>query len=131
MTFFAFFVETLLQTACFWIITYGGNFLIRYGFSKIHQRQVDDSNRLGRHIGAAERALLFMGLYADRWELVTGVIALKALARFKEMERKDFAEYFLIGSLWSLIYCLACAWIYGNWIGFFSSGRIHALGSLL
>lgn len=118
-----FVLEIFLQILFFWFITYGINPILRFGFSKVHQKTMDDSNQLGRHIGAAERALMFVGMVANHWELVTTVLALKALARFKEMDRKHFAEYFLMGSLWSLLVCVVSAWGYVRWVGWMRLDR--------
>ena len=40
------------------------------------------------------------------------VIALKTVARIKEMDQRVFAEYFLVGSLFSLLWTIA---VVGAW----------------
>lgn len=67
--------------------------------SEAVQRQEE---RLGRAIGTCERSVVLLALLVGSWELIAGVIALKTVARFNELDKKIPAEYFLIGSLLSL-----------------------------
>lgn len=56
----------------------------------------------GKMIGILERGLIFFLIVFNQVAGIAIIIALKSLARFKEMEDKSFAEYFLIGSLLSI-----------------------------
>jgi hypothetical protein len=58
----------------------------------------------GRAIGVLERSLVLVGIVTARWEVVAGVVALKTVARYKELDQQFNAEYFLIGSLASLLW---------------------------
>jgi hypothetical protein len=40
------------------------------------------------------------------WEVLAAVIALKTVARFKELDDRKFAEYFLAGSLFSILWAV-------------------------
>ncbi|MGF0536877.1 hypothetical protein ACQQ2Q_02705 [Agrobacterium sp. ES01] len=54
------------------------------------------------------------------------MIALKTVARFKEMDERDFAEYFLVGSLFSILWTMfvTSAWLaYDHKLG--SDLRVH------
>lgn len=57
----------------------------------------------GRAIGALERALAFTLVLLGQYSAVGWIIAAKALARFKALEDREFAEYFLIGTLASFL----------------------------
>ena len=67
----------------------------------------------GRWIGTLERLILAAGILADSWEILAAVIALKTVARFKDMDKRTFAEYFLVGSLFSILWALivTSAWL--------------------
>lgn len=67
----------------------------------------------GRYIGALERLVIAIGLVVHSWEAVAAVIALKTIARFKELDKQLPAEYFLVGSLFSLLWAIAVttAWL--------------------
>lgn len=60
----------------------------------------------GRWIGALERLILAVGIVAQSWEILAAVIALKTVARFKDMDERAFAEYFLVGSLFSIFWTM-------------------------
>lgn len=61
----------------------------------------------GRYIGALERTLILIGIVVRSWEIVAAVVALKSVARYKELDTKLTAEYFLVGSLVSIIWAVA------------------------
>lgn len=65
--------------------------------------------RAGRYIGLLERSLIVAGLLMNSWSIVTAVIALKTVARYKELDEQLSAEYFLIGSLASILWAVIIA----------------------
>ncbi|GAA0780753.1 hypothetical protein E1180_10340 [Roseibium denhamense] len=71
--------------------------------------QTDDRNNSGRYIGYLERALIVGGVIYGKWEVILAVIALKTVARHKELDEKIDAEYFLIGSFSSILWAVGCA----------------------
>jgi hypothetical protein len=60
----------------------------------------------GRLIGLLERTFFYFLVIFDKTAVVGIIIALKSLARFRELDNKEFAEYFLIGSLLSLLWAV-------------------------
>jgi len=69
----------------------------------------------GRWIGALERLILAVGIIAHSWEILAAVIALKTVARFKDMDERAFAEYFLVGSLFSIFWTML---VTGAWLAY-------------
>jgi hypothetical protein len=63
--------------------------------------------KVGALIGDFERGLLAFGILVGSWEVLAAIIALKTVARFKELDEKLDAEYFLVGSLFSLAWGVA------------------------
>ena len=57
----------------------------------------------GRVIGLLERLLLFYLVLGGHYGALGFVIAAKTMARFKNLEDRNFAEYFLVGTLLSLM----------------------------
>lgn len=57
--------------------------------------------RAGAYIGMIERLLLTSLVASDQYGAVGFVLAAKSIARHKQMEDPEFAEYFLIGTLTS------------------------------
>lgn len=72
---------------------------------------VKEFNR-GRLIGALERVLLFAVVIAGSFEALGFIVAAKGLVRSREFEvSRDMTEYFLIGSLASVLVALATGWL--------------------
>jgi len=69
---------------------------------KPKQKDIEEYER-GKLIGVLERTFFYFLIIFNQIGAVAVIIALKSLARFKELEDKNFAEYFLIGSLLSLL----------------------------
>lgn len=61
----------------------------------------------GQLIGTLERLLIFIAILIQEWSLVGIVVALKTIARYKELDDQNKAEYFLIGSLFSLLWAVS------------------------
>lgn len=62
---------------------------------------------VGAWIGTFERLIVAAGILIGAWEILVAVIALKTVSRFKEIDKQIHAEYFLVGSLFSLIWTFA------------------------
>jgi len=61
----------------------------------------------GRWIGNLERALLLAIIAEGSYRAIAFLIAAKGLIRSKELENRDFAEYFLVGTFASIAVALA------------------------
>ncbi len=57
----------------------------------------------GRVIGILERIIIYVAVLTDQIAAIGLVLAVKGLARFKEMDHRPFAEYVLVGTLLSLL----------------------------
>jgi len=56
-----------------------------------------------RAVGSLERALALTMVLLGDYAAVGWIIAAKSLARFKQLEDREFAEYFLVGTLASFL----------------------------
>lgn len=107
----------------FLVLTGGGNWACRRLFSWTGLKApegaagdgTDDDPRAGRVIGSLERVVIATGIVTHSWEVLAAVIALKTVARFKELNDKPFAEYFLVGSLFSVLWAVV---ITSAWLGY-------------
>lgn len=97
-----------------WMLTALGNRACRlmFGLAGLRDALADAdaaAPRVGRYIGAIERLIIAAGLVVHSWEAIAAVIALKSIARFKELDNVLPAEYFLLGSLFSILWSIAVA----------------------
>ena len=70
---------------------------------------VPDVLAMGRMIGILERMLVLTFVLIEQWGALGLVLAAKSVARYKALEKRYFGEYFLIGTLTSML----CATIAG------------------
>jgi hypothetical protein len=66
-----------------------------------------DRYAMGRTIGVLERLVVFVLVILGQWAALGFVLAAKSIARFKELEERVFADYYLIGTLASVLVALA------------------------
>lgn len=100
------------------LLTWAGNQICRGIFSLTGLKDSianlpSPTHSAGRWIGAFERLILAFGIILHSWEILAAVIALKTVARFKDMDERNFAEYFLVGSLFSILWTMlvTSAWL--------------------
>jgi hypothetical protein len=58
---------------------------------------------MGRKLGCLERILMLLFVVGGQYEALGLIVAAKGLIRSKEFEDRDFTEYFLLGSLASVL----------------------------
>jgi hypothetical protein len=93
------------------LLTLGGNFVCKWVLRLSATSPPPETGekitlRAGRVIGVLERILIFAGLTVSSWEILAGVIALKTVARYSKLDEQNRAEYFLIGSLASILWAV-------------------------
>src|SRR5699024_3136647 len=75
-----------------------------YSFQvQYHQFYNINENPRGRYIGILERILIIIFIVSNLIQGLALIIAMKTLTRFKQFEDKRFAEYYIIGTLLSLV----------------------------
>jgi hypothetical protein len=108
------------------LLTLGGNFVCKWVLRLSETTAPPETGekitlRAGRVIGVLERILIFAGLTVSSWEILAGVIALKTVARYSKLDEQNRAEYFLIGSLasilWAVLITVATV-LFDNRLGF-------------
>lgn len=63
----------------------------------------EDDLEAGSLIGTLERWIVILLGVVGRWDAVALVVAAKSIARFEELKQRVFAEYFLVGTLSSVL----------------------------
>lgn len=111
------------------ILTNEVNLLIRYGFYRLNLEPkveagaaaaaapVTDQRQYnaGRVIGVLERYFIFTLLLAGAdMSAIAVILAAKGFARFKQLDRREFAEYVLIGTLASTLAAVLVALALGG-----------------
>jgi len=68
--------------------------------------EITNTVMTGTMIGILERALIFLFVISNNLSAIPFILAAKSLARFKQLNDRDFAEYYLIGTLFSVLIAL-------------------------
>lgn len=97
------------------------NLFIRYLFElfavepKVEENSSNEIDRkeynAGRVIGMLERVLIFFFVLINQFAAIGFIIAAKGFTRFKELDKREFAEYVLIGTLLSSLLAMAAAFL--------------------
>lgn len=67
----------------------------------------------GRAIGILERWLILTLLLVGQWGVIGFVLAAKSIARFDQLKEQTFAEYYLIGTLLSVLFAIGTGLLLG------------------
>jgi len=71
----------------------------------------EDPYATGRVVGCLERFIVLGLVLLDQWAAIGLVLAAKSIARFKELDSRPFADYYLIGTLTSVGVALASGFL--------------------
>ena len=104
------FKTIILYISVFSIIFEPASVLIRKLFisisPKTYPKTYSEELKAGNIIGKLERTIIAILLLNNQFGLIGFVLTAKSIARFKQMEDKDFAEKYLIGTLTSFLIVL-------------------------
>ena len=105
----------VLYTSVFSIIFEPASLFIRKLFTSISPKIYPKANleelKAGNIIGKLERIIIAILLLNNQFGLIGFVLTAKSIARFKQIEDKDFAEKYLIGTLTSFLIVLISVFI--------------------
>jgi hypothetical protein len=65
-----------------------------------------DEVKTGKWIGILERALMLIFIFSNQFAAIGVIVTVKSLARFKMMDNKIFSEYYLLGTLLSVVHTI-------------------------
>lgn len=92
-------------------VAFGGAVLIRIALDQVFPSGVVTTVRAeataGKYIGILERFLILTLTVTGNISAIGIVFAAKSIARFNELSKKQFAEYYLVGTLLSFLLALA------------------------
>jgi len=95
-----------VYVAAFAIAGHGGNAVVRAVLPEDPaEDDPDQADELaaGRVIGVLERWIVLALTVAGQWSAIAIVFGAKSIARFRELKRRGFAEYYLVGTLTSVL----------------------------
>ena len=88
---------------------------LHLGYQKVDTEE--EAKKSGFLIGVLERICILTLALLGQFTAISFVIAAKSLARIKQLEDKDFAEKYLVGTLLSVVIALICGIVVQKLLG--------------
>ena len=94
-----------------------GHFFVRALLKKFNIPEAHGVKGAGAMIGFLERALTLTFVLLGQYTALALVLTAKSIARFEELKNRDFAEYYLVGTLSSIFFAILIGiitqWVFG------------------
>ncbi len=84
------------------------------GYKPLTDSVTKENKKTGAIIGTLERYIILILLFLGQYSAIGLVLTAKSIARYKELENKDFAEYYLIGTLMSTLIVIVAYLLMGR-----------------
>jgi hypothetical protein len=88
-----------------------GIFLKKFDLSQTNSEESKGLPGAGRMIGMVERGIILTFILFGDLTSISFIFVAKSMARFKQLENRHFAEYYLIGTLLSFFFAIIVALI--------------------
>ncbi|MDI6710674.1 MAG: DUF3307 domain-containing protein [Bacillota bacterium] len=96
--------KTVIVSIIFVYVLFGGAVLNRLFLNCMSDLSKDNASpNIGKWIGILERAIILVLIASDNVTAVAMVLTAKSIARFRQLNQRDFAEYYLVGTLISTV----------------------------
>jgi len=89
-----------------YVVAAAGVHLIVNGILGRYQLPEGGLKRAGAIIGVLERMLVLTLVLLGQYAAIALIFAAKSIARFEELKDREFAEYYLIGTLSSILFAM-------------------------
>nr|WP_319776674.1 DUF3307 domain-containing protein [uncultured Sphaerochaeta sp.] len=91
---------------CILILAKPSNITIKHIISRLGRKEETTRNNAGAMIGTLERYIMIILLSLGQFGALALVMAAKSISRYEMLKDKDFAEYYLLGTLLSILISL-------------------------
>ncbi len=113
------FIESVLYILGFTIAVFGGCFVVKEILKKFEIEEEEKGFKgAGKTIGMIERAMVTIFIYSGEFNAIVLIFGVKSIARFSELQDRKFGEYYLIGTLSSLLFAIIIGiiikWVISN-----------------
>ena len=105
----------LLYLFAYLVVIFGGSYFVGHFLNPYKNLETNpDSTGLrgvGKKIGKVERAIILTLALLGEFGAISFVFVAKSMARFEQLKKRQFAEYYLLGTLLSIFFALFVALI--------------------
>ena len=96
------FQDAIIIVLAYILAAVGGHFIVRW-ILKRYQVSAGGLKGAGATIGVIERILVLTLVLMDQYAAIAVIFTAKSISRFEELKNREFAEYYLIGTLSSIL----------------------------
>ena len=108
----------LIYPASYLVALFVGHISVKILMKRFRPPEASGIPRAGALIGLLERALTLTLVLAGEYTAIALVLTAKSIARYKELQDQKFAEYYLVGTLSSILFAIVVG-IGAKWAGGF------------
>lgn len=105
----------ILYLFAYLIVIFGGSYFVGHFLNPYKNPETDPGSTglsgAGRKIGKVERAIILTLALLGEFGAISFVFVAKSMARFEQLKKRQFAEYYLLGTLLSILFALFVALI--------------------
>ena len=105
----------ILYFLAYVVVIFGGSFFVGRFLNPYKKPETStDATGLagaGKKIGMTERAIILTLALLGEYGAISFVFVAKSMARFEQLKKRHFAEYYLLGTLLSILFALFVALI--------------------
>jgi hypothetical protein len=105
----------LIYFSSYILAVVGGHFFVRVILKKYPLPEEGGLEGAGAMIGILERIFTLTLVLVGQYMALALVLAAKSIARFEDLKNRKFAEYYLIGTLSSML-CVVFVGIFTLWL---------------
>lgn len=98
--------RVLIYLAAYLLATIGGNYLVSFILRLFPLPAEGGLKHAGLAIGMLERIFVLTLVLYGEFTAIMLVLTAKSIARFEDLKRREFAEYYLIGTFSSMLVAL-------------------------
>jgi hypothetical protein len=111
-------------------VIFGGAVFVGYFLTPYKQPDSTGLTGAGRKIGMVERAIILTLALMGEFGTISFVFVAKSMARFEQLKKRQFAEYYLLGTLLSIFFAITIAIVVQGIITILSVTVIPEIGDI-
>ena len=99
----------IIYLVAYFVVIFGGAYFVGFFLTPYKNPESEGLSGAGRKIGKIERAIILTLALLGEFGTISFVFVAKSMARFEQLKQRQFAEYYLLGTLLSIFFAIFIA----------------------
>ena len=99
----------IIYLVAYLIVIFGGAFFVGFFLTPYKNPESEGLSGAGKRIGMIERVIILTLALLGEFGTISFVFVAKSMARFEQLKKRQFAEYYLLGTLLSISFAIFIA----------------------